>query len=117
DLKLYIYPLLNRTTGQMTTVQNLHVEPGTKKLYEYLVDRGNIEALDSFDPEHLLTYSREVLQQIQNGDPNWTKHVPASVVDVIQRRGFFGFKKPKAAPLPSLPTTPPGVNVVLSSAK
>lgn len=117
DLKLYIYPLLNRTTGQMTTVQNLQVEPGTKKLYEYLVDRGNIEALDSFDPEHLLTYSREVLQQIQNGDPNWTKHVPAAVVEVIQRRGFFGFKKPKTAPMPSLPTTVPDVNVVLSSTK
>ncbi len=117
DLKLYIYPLMNRATGELTTIHNLQLEAGTKKLYEYLVERGNIEALDSFDPEHLRTFSREVLQQIQNGDPNWTKHVPSSVAEVIQRRGFFGYKKPKSVVLPPLSTNGPEVNVVLSSTK
>lgn len=117
DLKLYIYPLLNQANGEMTTIRNLQIDSGTKKLYEYLVEKGNIEALDSYDPEHLRTFSREVLQQIQNGDLGWVKHVPAAVAEVIQRRGFFGFKKPKVDPLPSLQTTTPGVNIVLSSSR
>ena len=39
DLKLYVYPLLDRKTGEVTTVQNLPVAPGLRKLYEYLVER------------------------------------------------------------------------------
>jgi hypothetical protein len=116
DLKLYIYPLLNRHTGELTTIHNLNVEPGTRKLYDYLVDKGNIEALDSFDPEHLKTFSREVLKQIQNGDPNWVEHVPPEVAEVIQSRGFFGYRKGKSyAPTTLPPLGQPSVNVVLNA--
>jgi hypothetical protein len=97
DLKLYIYPLLNRETGDMTTVDNLEVAPGLRKLYEYLVDKGCIEQLDNFNPQNLATFSREVLRQIQAGDPSWTDHVPAEVAEVIQRRGFFGYRRTPAA--------------------
>src|SRR5258708_40345876 len=34
DLKLYIYPLLDRKTGELTTVENLHVAPELRKLFE-----------------------------------------------------------------------------------
>ena len=97
DLKLYIYPLLNRETGELTTVENLEVAPGLRKLYEYLVDKGCIEQLDNFNPQNLATFSREVLRQIQAGDPSWTDHVPVEVAEVIQRRGFFGYRRSPAA--------------------
>ncbi len=116
DLKLYIYPLLDRQTGQLTTIHNLNVEVGTKKLYEYLVEKGNIEALDSYDPNHLRTYSREVLKQIQSGDPSWVEHVPTEVAEVIQRRGFFGYRKPKTS-LPSVAINVTSPNVVLSESR
>src|SRR6185436_6130039 len=45
DLKLYIYPLLDRQTGTLTTVENLQVAPELRKLYEYLVERRCIEQL------------------------------------------------------------------------
>jgi hypothetical protein len=115
DLKLYIYPLLDSATGNLTTIHNLNVDRATKKLYEYLVDKGNIEQLDSFNPEHLRTYSREVLKQIQSGDPAWIEHVPPEVAEVIQRRGFFGYRRPAgAASLPPLAGGAPGANVVLT---
>ncbi|MCY2982435.1 MAG: TonB-dependent receptor [Planctomycetota bacterium] len=97
DLKLYIYPLLNRETGERTTVDNLEVAPGLRKLYEYLVDKGCIEQLDNFNPQNLATFSREVLCQIQAGDPSWVDHVPVEVAEVIQRRGFFGYRRSPAA--------------------
>ncbi|QDV63356.1 TonB-dependent receptor [Crateriforma conspicua] len=92
DLKLYIYPLLDRETGTLTTVDNLSVSPDLDKLYHYLVDTGCIEQLDAYNPEHLSTFSREVLKMIDAGDPAWEDHVPAEVASVIKRRGFFGHK-------------------------
>jgi hypothetical protein len=97
DLKLYIYPLLDRATGKLTTVDNIELSPEIRKLYEYLVDKNCIEQLDNFNPSCLMTFSREVLKQIQDGDMSWTEHVPAEVAELIQRRGFFGFRKPKVA--------------------
>lgn len=97
DLKIYIYPLMNRETGELTTVDNLKIAPEIRNLYEYLVNRGCIEQLDSYDPQHLRTFSREVLRQIQAGDPDWIQHVPEEVAAVIQERGFFGYRRPTAS--------------------
>lgn len=92
DLKLYIYPLLNQETGDLTTVHNLEVAPELRKLYEYLVDKKCIEQLDNHNPQNLTTFSREVLKQIEAGDSKWTHHVPTEVAEVIKKRRFFGYK-------------------------
>ncbi len=109
DLKLYIYPLLDRRTDELTTVDNLEVAPEIRQLYQYLVGKGCIEQLDNHDPQHLSTFSREVLRQIQSGDPGWTEHVPSEVAEVIKERGFFGFRRtaavkeqPRATPVAAL---------------
>lgn len=106
DLKLYIYPLLNQQTGQLTTVANLQVAPELRKLYEYLVEKGCVEQLDNYNAAHLSTFSRDVIQRIKLGDPTWSDHVPQEVAEVIRRRGFFGHKRvtpsKEAAPLPAL---------------
>jgi hypothetical protein len=94
DLKLYIYPLLEKGSGNLTTVQNLQVSADLRKLYEHLVDRGCIQQLEAFDPQHLTTFSREVLKQIQSGNMDWVKNVPFEVAELIQQRALFGFKKP-----------------------
>jgi hypothetical protein len=115
DLKLYIYPLLDKQTGKMKTVDNLEVAPELTKLYQYLVEKGCIEHLDNYDPQHLHTFSREVLRLIQAGDDSWREHVPEEVADIIQRRGFFGYrkgdsspsdKKPLIIPMPAIPPAP-----------
>lgn len=100
DLKLYIYPLLNRETNELTTVQNLEVAPEIRDLYQYLVHKGCIEQLDNHAPEHLNTFSREVLRLIQAGDTCWKNHVPAEVAEVIQDHAYFGYKRPAAKPAP-----------------
>jgi hypothetical protein len=107
DLKLYIYPFLDRKTGELCTVQNLSIAPEIRKLYEYLVEKGCIEQLDNFDPSHLSTFSREVLLQIQSGDSTWIKHVPEEVAEVIRERGFFGCPRPKP------PSAPPALSLPL----
>ncbi|WP_237607620.1 TonB-dependent receptor [Roseimaritima sediminicola] len=94
DLKLYIYPLLDRHSGDLTTVESLEVAPEIRSLYQYLVDKGCIEQLDNHNPQHLETFSREVLRQIEAGEPEWKQHVPDAVAEVIEQRGFFGCRRP-----------------------
>ena len=106
DLKLYIYPLLDRDSGRLTTVENLQVAAEIRNLYRYLVDKGCIEQLDNHDPQHLTTFSREVLKMIQDDDPRWTTHVPAEVADVIRNRGFFGCRRIKTAAAVAATTLP-----------
>jgi hypothetical protein len=97
DLKLYIYPLLDRNTGGLTTVGNLEVAAELRKLYEYLVEKHCIEQLDNYNPHYLSIFSRDVLEQIKSGDPAWSEHVPAEVAEVIRRRGLLGHRRPAAS--------------------
>ncbi len=97
DLKLYIYPLLDPADGRAHgTVENFEVAPKLRKLYGYLVDKGCIEQLNNFDPKYLPIFSRDVLEQIKDGDPSWEDMVPLEVAEVIKRRGFFGYRRNKA---------------------
>ena len=93
DLKLYIYPLLDPATGDLTAVQNFEVAPKLRKLFEYLVDRGCIEQLNNFNEKYLLIFSRDVLSKIKNGDAAWEEMVPHEVAEIIKRRGYFGYRR------------------------
>ena len=98
ELKLYIYPLLDPATGDLTAVQNLEVAPKLRKLYGYLADRGCIEQLNNFDEKYLPIFSRDVLKKIKAGDPSWEEMVPAGVAEVIKRRGYFGYRRGPRSP-------------------
>jgi hypothetical protein len=100
DLKLYIYPLLDRNSGELTTVDTLRVAPELEKLYDYLVEKGCIEQLDNFNPNYLPIFSHDVLEQIKAGQPGWVEFVPPEVADVICRRGFFGYRRPAGSQSP-----------------
>ena len=110
DLKLYIYPLLERKTGELTTVENLQVAVGLRKLYEYLVEQGCIEQLDNYNPAYLSIFSRDVIQQIKSGNSNWCDQVPSEVADVIRRRNFFGHRRTTTKENANQPAGINGVN-------
>lgn len=92
ELKLYVYPLLQASTGELTTVHNLSVAPELKKLYGYLEDRGSFVQLDNYHPDYLSVFSRDVLKKISSGDASWKSMVPDAVADLIVQRRFFGCK-------------------------
>src|SRR5262249_50966448 len=49
DLRIYVYPLLDPTTGKLRTVETVELSPDVRNLYRHLVDRGRIKQLDNFD--------------------------------------------------------------------
>lgn len=101
DLKLYIYPLKDSHTGEMTTLENLQVAPELEKLYAYLIERGCIEQLTKVDESCQGVFSRDVLARIEAGDPQWESMVPAEVADVIRSQGYFNYRPPEPAPAPA----------------
>ena len=93
NTRLFVYPLKNAESGELTTIYNLPIEPERKKLYEYLVERGCVVPLKGHNPEYLRIFSRDVLKRIQSGDPSWENDVPPEISALIKKRGFYGYKQ------------------------
>jgi hypothetical protein len=97
DLTLYVYPLRNPATGELTTVQNFAVPSRLRGLYDHLVALGAIRQLENYDARYLDIFSSNVLAKIQRGDPSFQSMVPAEVSEVIRARGAFGWRERLAA--------------------
>ena len=91
DTRLYIYPLQDRDTRKLITVQKLKVAPHLRSLYLHLVENGYIESIDFYNKDFLHIFSRDVLAKLQQGDPTWLELVPPQVAALIQERGLFDY--------------------------
>lgn len=91
DLKLFIYPYKNQQTGELMTTENVAIAPHLKKLYEYLLESGNIEQLTNYNPACLDIFSRDILRKIAEGDDSWEDMVDPKVAQIIKDRRFFNY--------------------------
>ncbi|MFO0686114.1 MAG: hypothetical protein U0234_28895 [Sandaracinus sp.] len=94
DLRIYVYPLLDRATGALETAENVEIAPHLRKLYGHLFDAGCIRSLEDVDRACLSIFSREVLKKIRTGDASWEQAVPPEVAEVIKHRRLLGFRGP-----------------------
>jgi hypothetical protein len=93
DLRIYVYPLRDLTTGQLSTMQNTKMPGELHNLFCHLVDRGRIRQLDNFDESVLHIFSRDVLRRIKENDTTWETMVPTEIARVIKDRHFFGYRE------------------------
>ncbi|RFC44410.1 MAG: hypothetical protein DVB28_001059 [Verrucomicrobia bacterium] len=89
QLKLFVYPALDKATGQIRNVDNLVVPAGQHKLFEYLNERGSFVGLETEHPSLLSIYPKDVLDAMLRRDPVWKSMVPAEVVEAIERKHLF----------------------------
>ena len=89
DLKIYLYPLKNPETGEITTSENLKVHPRMKELYKFFKDNGRVVDITDYDPEILDIYSREVFRMIQEGIPGWETMLPETTTAMIKEKNMF----------------------------
>src|SRR5690349_12124168 len=94
DLKLYVYPVQPSPDDELTTVHDIKVQPELQPLYDYLAGRGSFVHLDTYRPQYLPIFSRDVLRRIAANDNSWESMVPSEVAELIKRRAFFGYVKP-----------------------
>ena len=93
DLRIYVYPLKDHSTGAIQTAQNVEISGSLGSLYAYLMERGRIKQLDNYDESVLHIFSRDVLKRIKDNDTSWEGMVPAEIAEVIKRRHFFGYRE------------------------
>ncbi|GAB2769493.1 TonB-dependent receptor [Salinimicrobium soli] len=97
DLKVYLYPLKDRETGEITTSENLKVHPRMKELYKFFKYNGKVVDITNYDPEILDIYSREVLQMIAEGQSGWEEMLPEKTTSMIKEHNLFSHQKQKEA--------------------
>ncbi len=93
--RLYVYPSLNFTTGQVLTAGNYPVPPAMKHLHAYLLENRFLQDVPTSNPDFLRIRSRDVLDKIKAGDASWEKLVPRTIVDVIKAKRLFGYRPSK----------------------
>ncbi len=89
DLKIYLYPLKNKETGEITNSDNLQVHPRMKELYKFFKDNGRVVDITNYDPEILDISSREVYQMISEGQSGWEAMLPESTTTMIRENNMF----------------------------
>jgi hypothetical protein len=91
-LKLFVYPIIDETTGKIRTATSVEVAPNLQSLLRYLIDNQFIEEITEYRPEYLRIFPPDALAKLQSGDSSWEKMVPAEVAQIIKKREFFGYR-------------------------
>ncbi|WP_026837544.1 nicotinate-nucleotide adenylyltransferase [Gillisia sp. JM1] len=89
DLKIYLYPLKDPETGEITTSENLKVHPRMKELYKFFKDNGRVVDITDYEPSILDINSREVYQMILEGKSGWENLLPESTAQLIKEKNLF----------------------------
>lgn len=92
DLKLYVYPMREPTTGALITADNLRVAPNLRHLYAHLLENRYLESLRDINEQCLPIFSRDVLDRIREGDSSWEEMVPDKVARIIKERRLFNHR-------------------------
>lgn len=98
NLRLYVYPRLDLSTGNVVRLEEFEPPNHLKHLYLHLVQNNYIRNLKGYNPDCLPIYSRNVLGRIKMGDPSWETMVPPQVVKIIKERKLFGYQEPVFEP-------------------
>lgn len=93
QMKIYLYPYLDKEENKLLTSKNLKVEKNLHELYKYFLYNGKIEDITEYNETFLNTYSRRILEKIANGEEDWEDECPQVVVDMIKDRSMFGYRE------------------------
>ena len=92
DLKVYLYPMKDPKTGELTTSENLKVHPRMKELYKFFKYNVKVVDIENFDPTISGIFSREVLRMIHDGEEGWEDLLPEGIAEMIKSREQFGYE-------------------------
>jgi hypothetical protein len=97
--KLYVYPSLDKKSGQLITVENMEVAPHLRHLYAHLVENKFVENITGYSPDALKIYSSNVLEKIRNADVALAKLIPPPIFEVIKAKKLFGWGESLQVPV------------------
>jgi len=89
DLQVYLYPMKDPETGEITTSNNIKVHPRMKELYKFFKYNSKVMDIIDYDPEIMHIFSRDVLKKIMNGEDNWEEQLPEGIAEIIKEKNLF----------------------------
>lgn len=93
DLKVYLYPMLDLKTNELITSENLKVYPRMKELYKFFKYNGKVIDIKDYDEKCLTIFSREIMQEIANGETGWEEKLPVGIAELIKDYRMFGYTR------------------------
>jgi len=91
NVRLFVYPARDPSTGAIVTPENIELPPESRPLHALLQQRESLVTIRKYDPNLLHIVADDVLTRLQKGDPSWEASVPPSVAEAIKREGLFGW--------------------------
>jgi len=95
NVKMYLYPFLDRQTGEVIYPDDAYFTGTGRMLWQYLYASRKILILKSIQPKSLEISSEHISRMIENGDDNLTHYVPEKVYHHIKRNKLFGYNRNK----------------------
>lgn len=92
DLKIYMYPYKEESTGNYISSENLKVHPRMKELYKFFKNNGKLIDIQDYNPDILHIFSRRVLKMIASNTPGWEEMLPEGIPTLIKEHNLFGYQ-------------------------
>jgi hypothetical protein len=92
NVKMYIYPSLDKENNELFTIDKLRFPPETSHLFKHLVENRLILDIPMANPRFMDIFSYMVLERLQRNDHAWEKLVPVFIANRIKEKRLFGYK-------------------------
>ncbi len=86
---MYVYPTRDPATGQIQTLENVHMPAPWHHMHNLLVELGKVVPIRSYNESYLSIRTPEVLARIAADDPTWETMVPPPVAEIIKSKQLF----------------------------
>ncbi len=92
NVKMYIYPSLDKENDELFTIDKLRFPPETDMLFKHLVENRLILDIPMANPRFMDIFSYMVLERLQRKDASWEKLVPVFIANRIKEKRLFGYE-------------------------
>ncbi len=91
NVKLFVYPTLDKQTGQVLKVDDFKPQTHLEDLYKFFVNNNKITGISDAKTENLHIIADKVLELIEAGSDEWEPMVPNKVSEAIKENHLFNY--------------------------
>ncbi|MFP4069835.1 MAG: TonB-dependent receptor [Verrucomicrobiota bacterium] len=86
SVDLYVYPWHNTRSKELVTADNFKAPPNWQYFYQHLIHNRRIRSVGVGDLSLLAKTGRNILRQIEEGEPGWEQWVPEAAQPIVRRQ-------------------------------
>ena len=90
-MKIYLYPLLDKETGEIINSNNLKLENKMKEFYKYFKVNNKIRDLE-YNHDFLEIFSKDILKKIKKNEKDGKIKFQKAISKMIVKNKMFGYK-------------------------